>query len=107
MTTGCVRGLYLSSCFRVEDVKIEQDHSILTSQSTLFLCWIQTRQDGRTYAQSFGAYFYCSMWQEFKRVGYDHEQKEGMIEKISLPIVLAKLNKFNHIISFLCLLGQR
>ena len=98
MITGCIRrGSYLSICCRVEDVKIEQDHSILTSQSMLFLCWIQTRQHRRTYAQSFWAHFYCSRWQELKRVGYDYEQKEDMIEKLSLNVVLEKLNKFNHI----------
>ena len=54
MTIGCIRrGSCLSICFRDEDVNTEQDHSILTSQSTLFLCWIKTRQDRGTYANHF------------------------------------------------------
>jgi hypothetical protein len=61
MTRGCIKiGSCISICFRVEDVKTEQDHSILTSQSTLFLCWIQTRYDRRTIAQLFWAHFYYS-----------------------------------------------
>ena len=107
MTIGCIRrGSCLSIWFRDENVKTKHDHSILTSQSLLFLGYINTRQDRRTYAQSFWAHFYCSRWQEFKRVGYDYEQKECMIEKLSLNIVLAKLNKFNHI-KYSCLSGQR
>ena len=98
MTIGCIRrGSCLSIWFRDENVKTKHDHSILTSQSTLFLCWIKKRQDRRTYAQSFWAHFYCSRWQDLKRVGYDYEQKADMIEKLSLNIELEKLNKFNHI----------
>ena len=54
MTTGCIRrGSCLSICFRDENVKTKQDHSILTSQTLLFLCCIKTRQDRRTCAQEF------------------------------------------------------
>ena len=45
MTRGCIRrGSCLSICFRVEDVKANYDHSILTSHTILFLCWIKSRQ---------------------------------------------------------------
>ena len=54
MITGCIRrGSCLSICFRDENVKTKHDHSILTSQSTLFLCWIKIKQDRRTCAQEF------------------------------------------------------
>ena len=69
MTRGCIRrGSCLSICFRVEDVKENYDHSILTSQTILFLCWIKSRQHRRTYAQSFGAHFYYSRWQELAMI---------------------------------------
>ena len=54
MTRGCIRrGSCLSICFRDENVKTKHDHSILTSQSTLFRCWIKSTQDKRTCAQTF------------------------------------------------------
>jgi len=69
MTTGGIRrGSCLSICFRDENVKTNHDRSILTSQTLLFLCWIKSRQDRRTYAQSFGAHFYCSRWQELAMI---------------------------------------
>ena len=54
MTTDCIRrGSCLIICFRDENVKTNHDHSILTYQSTLFLCWIKTTQDRGTYANHF------------------------------------------------------
>jgi hypothetical protein len=48
MTRGCIRrGSYLSIYFRDENVKTKHSYSILTSQSTLFLCQIKLRQDRR------------------------------------------------------------